>query len=421
MNFAGFVIDDFGFWGAEGVPLACEHLRANVWHGVSYSLTPLTQSAMVGTINGVTIYRCNVTMANSSVYNATLYPYRITTVPFCPTPTTEPTIPYVVNGSVNPPVCTRTVPDPPACVVGEVVSTGVVNLGTDPDATMPIFACHNGCEVGWSGSTSSHYFQIVGGVKNYYTSAGSWTISLDLSSPTGDGKTCSGGDAPADVAQSVPAASCAAGQTLVTGSNGFAKCYNDMTGKEANTNSASAVASATSQAQAAAQQAGQAAADAVAAAGGDAASQAAARAAAIANTVSNAPSADQQIQDSFCSQNPSDPSCKAPDDPNFSDPGSKPDVSQNWYQKKYPDGVTGVFTSGFNQMKSTPLYSLIDSFAVTVSAAEHSGCWNMNLGSVLGVNMGSHQLCIPPLVMDFLKIAFILTALFGARRIVFGG
>jgi len=203
--------------------------------------------------------------------------------------------------------------------------------------------------------------------------------------------------------------------------NGQTRCIDSNTGEPASPHSASAIAAAQTLAQQQAADAAARARDAAAAAGLDAAGQDAAAAAAAGTSAADNNPIDS-LDDSFCSQNPSDPSCVPPDEPQFSAPGTgKPDVSQNWYTKRFPDGVTGVFTDGFNQMKSTPLYSLIDSFAVTVSAAEHSGCWNMNLGTVLSVNLGSHQLCIPPLVMDFLKIAFILTALFGARLIVFGG
>ena len=124
---------------------------------------------------------------------------------------------------------------------------------------------------------------------------------------------------------------------------------------------------------------------------------------------------DALLEKSFCEKNPSDPTCKKPS--SFGAPsGVRPDVTQSWYVKKYPDGVGGVMTASFNDMKATPLYGFLDSFRVQVNSAPFDGCFSFNVWLV-----GDVPLCIPSGVLTFISIVLIITALFAARSIIFGG
>ncbi|PIZ27136.1 MAG: hypothetical protein COY46_01280 [Chloroflexi bacterium CG_4_10_14_0_8_um_filter_46_9] len=73
-------------------------------------------------------------------------------------------------------------------------------------------------------------------------------------------------------------------------------------------------------------------------------------------------------------------------------------------------------TASFNDMKATPLYGFLDSFRVQVNSAPFDGCFSFNVWLV-----GDVPLCIPSGVLTFISIVLIITALFAARSIIFGG
>ncbi|MDP2760600.1 MAG: hypothetical protein Q8O64_09405 [Sideroxyarcus sp.] len=323
--------------------------------------------------------------------------------------------PYIYNFATD--LCERTISN---CAVGATGPGGLFDLGTLDTATLPVFACRGGCQSQVSDGPLAVGAQVlINGVYHYFAGPSHYTLT---------GQECTGGDTlPAGVAASDIVASCAPGQVMVAGSNGYAKCYTD-TGVPVDSHSASSVAAAQTLADQRVADAVAAAGAAAAAAGLSASGIEAAKAAAAASagggsgsgSGSGASIADQ-IDQSFCAKNPSAANCKKPDDVNFSPPGAAPDVSQNWYTKKYATGIVGVFSAGFNAVSQTPLLLFVERFAVTSSAQEHSGCWTISFGTVLGIDTGVHDVCLPPLVKQFMYIAFILTALFVSRRIVFGG
>ena len=91
-------------------------------------------------------------------------------------------------------------------------------------------------------------------------------------------------------------------------------------------------------------------------------------------------------------------------------------ASGSWYVKTYPNGIQGVLTANFTTLKGTSLFGLIQNLVPTLNGTGSSGCFTLNVWKI-----GDQQLCIPPMVMNLLGIIMILTALFSARAIIFGG
>ncbi len=153
----------------------------------------------------------------------------------------------------------------------------------------------------------------------------------------------------------------------------------------------------------------------LAAGGSQAAADAAGTAAAVqaAGSVA-AQTAAASVVASFCQSNPQSAQC-SPSTVQAVSGGALPAVSGSWYSKKYPSGVSGVMTSNFTTMKATPLFNAISSLVPTISGAAINGCFTLNVG------FGNTQLCMPPMVLNFLGICMLLTAAFAARAIVFGG
>jgi len=99
------------------------------------------------------------------------------------------------------------------------------NVGTDPDASPPRLACHNGCFASWTGSGEVRTSLILG-VRNYY-SVGNYQL-------LGDGLVCVPGQ-PGQVeagtgTQTVPASTCPEG-SFPTVVEGVTKCADMATGE----------------------------------------------------------------------------------------------------------------------------------------------------------------------------------------------
>lgn len=115
----------------------------------------------------------------------------------------------------------------------------------------------------------------------------------------------------------------------------------------------------------------------------------------------------------FCTTNPNDPTC-ATTAPVTG--GALPTLSGSWYTKKYPAGLGGVMSNNFTTMKATPLFAVITDIVPTISGSAHTGCFTIEIWRI-----GTQQLCIPQIVMQALGVFMLLTAVFAARAIIFGG
>lgn len=224
-------------------------------------------------------------------------------------------------------------------------------------------------------------------------------------------------------APSPPSQACPSGQSLVTGSNGYAKCFNDMTG-----GIASAVAAANTAAASAAASAAAAAGTAASAVGGAAAVPTAigtsiAGGGGGGGAVLGASSAGMLIKNAdvaaLCTADPANALCQPKQQGHVqaaTASGLPANGTGSWYTKRYPSGISGVLTTNFNTMKTTPLFSLINNIVPTINATASTGCFTISVW-----HMGNQQLCIPTIALQMIGICMLLTALFAARAIIFGG
>lgn len=163
-----------------------------------------------------------VTVSGGGTAGFYLYYYSASTS--CPanstgTTTCTCTDPYVPNSGAT--ACVM-----PACPdTGTAVSSGYYDLGTvdNPDNHPPINACHSSCSVQYVGSAQG-YRQLVAGIYHYYAQ-GSYVNDSSI-----NGGTCTSGATSPSSITTLPDPTCGSGQSLVTGSNGYAKCFNDSTG-----------------------------------------------------------------------------------------------------------------------------------------------------------------------------------------------
>lgn len=90
------------------------------------------------------------------------------------------------------------------------------------------------------------------------------------------------------------------------------------------------------------------------------------------------------------------------------------------YERKYPDGLVGVWNSKKAELDSAPLVHLVSQLMPDVSSVGTCPNWSLDLD--MGVaNMGVWDVSPPCYVWDFAKVVIICSALLLARALVFGG
>lgn len=90
------------------------------------------------------------------------------------------------------------------------------------------------------------------------------------------------------------------------------------------------------------------------------------------------------------------------------------------YERKYPDGLVGVWNDKKTELLDTPLLALTSSLQPTI--AGDGGYPSFVVPVVMGPwNFGSYEVSPAPFVWDFLKVCVIVTTLFLARALIFGG
>lgn len=92
------------------------------------------------------------------------------------------------------------------------------------------------------------------------------------------------------------------------------------------------------------------------------------------------------------------------------------------YKQKYPDGISGVWKSFKTKFNQTPFVNLIHQLTPNIPSGGSCPAWTIDLSWTPGGSMGVYRLgddyCF---IWPILKIIIIITALFTARRLVFGG
>lgn len=90
------------------------------------------------------------------------------------------------------------------------------------------------------------------------------------------------------------------------------------------------------------------------------------------------------------------------------------------YERKYPDGMQGVWDEKIGEIKATPLFSLPQVFAPNIAGGScPSWTFNANIGP--GMMLGTGSISPPCWVWDFIKAIVIIGSLMLARALIFGG
>lgn len=95
-----------------------------------------------------------------------------------------------------------------------------------------------------------------------------------------------------------------------------------------------------------------------------------------------------------------------------------PDVPQ-LYERKYPDGLQGVWNTKSAAIKQSPLFSLASGMVPTIG---DGGCPQWSLPVDIGViDFGVYDVSLPCNVWAFIRVVMLITSLFLVRRLIFGG
>lgn len=296
---------------------------------------------------------------------------------------------------------------------GTLFADGFFNIGTVPTGRLLVEACVSSCKISLISGYSPAEKQVQNGITYYYGKAKYNHLGTNCSPDTPNFLS--------DFVGMLPNQTCASGQQMIQ-MNGVTKCF-DSAGVMATTDSASAIAAAKTLAQQKAAAAAQAAADAAAstlvAANPNATASDVAAARNQAATLAAGSVAVQYVnatpQDTFCLSNPTSPICY---NGVQAKTGSVLPANTNgsWYTKSYANGIEGVLSANFSAMKTTPLFSVLTNIAPTISGSAHNGCWMLPIWK-----QGNQQFCLSQTVLNLVGICIMLTALFAARGIIFGG
>lgn len=102
-------------------------------------------------------------------------------------------------------------------------------------------------------------------------------------------------------------------------------------------------------------------------------------------------------------------------------PPRDPDMPEvpTLYEKKYPDGLSGVWATRKAQLQTTPIFSFLASL---VPSTGDGGCPSWQLPVMYGIkNTSVVDISIPCWIWSAIRAIFVVTALLSCRRIIFGG
>lgn len=118
-----------------------------------------------------------------------------------------------------------------------------------------------------------------------------------------------------------------------------------------------------------------------------------------------------------CDKHPDSLACEDMGTPTQTDNLAQPTL----YERKYPDGIQGVWTARRSELMGSPLGALLTKFT-TVPQLGNSACPSFELpaGNVLGMSMGG-SITPPCWIWPAIKAVLIISACFLARSLIFGG
>lgn len=98
---------------------------------------------------------------------------------------------------------------------------------------------------------------------------------------------------------------------------------------------------------------------------------------------------------------------------------AEPGIAATWWEPRYPDGMSGQITS-FIAARSTagPISNFVGSWGIAENGTVPEFGLNVQMGPF---GFGYHSFAVPSIIWIFLKMCILLTALFTARSLIFGG
>lgn len=93
----------------------------------------------------------------------------------------------------------------------------------------------------------------------------------------------------------------------------------------------------------------------------------------------------------------------------------------DFYERRYPDGFAGEWDGFKDNVAASPLAGLLAGFTNGLPGGGTCPEWSVSLNFGAMGNLGTHVIAPPCAVWPFVKAIMILSALFVARRMVFGG
>lgn len=127
---------------------------------------------------------------------------------------------------------------------------------------------------------------------------------------------------------------------------------------------------------------------------------------------------------SFCEQNASAQICKESDEPDGNTPGNPKgyDRAENrFYETEYPNGAQGVWDDFKDEIDQTSAMNAMDALTPDLGDGGSAPSWNLSFNFGPNMNFGSYTLEPDSGIWLFIRICIIVTALWAARAIIFGG
>lgn len=131
-----------------------------------------------------------------------------------------------------------------------------------------------------------------------------------------------------------------------------------------------------------------------------------------------------QDKPSFCEQNPNAQICKESDEPDGNVPGNPKgyDRAENrFYETKYEEGAQGIWDNFKDEIDQTSAMNAMEALTPNLGDGGTPPTWTFSFNLGQNMNFGSYTLEPDSGIWIFIRICIIITALWAARAIIFGG
>lgn len=91
------------------------------------------------------------------------------------------------------------------------------------------------------------------------------------------------------------------------------------------------------------------------------------------------------------------------------------------YERKYPNGLTGIWTEKSASIKAAPLFTLVSGLMPSVGSTGACPSWPLRLDFATWSSFGVRDVAPPCWVWDFGKVIIVISSLLLARALIFGG